>query len=420
MNKVLIISYYWPPKISPGVFRWYYFSKYLPNYGYKPIVFTPLTSKVNNSRNQFDNNIDLIKRKIFDPSDILSSLFKTNINKGILSSSNSILNNFLSWIRINFFIPDSRIFWVKPSVNYLKKYIENNNIKTIITTGPPHSIHLIGLKIKEILNINWIADFRDPWSSWDILQAMKPNNIIINKHKELEKKILKNANKVIVTNPNLYSEFLNIIDANKLELLTNGTLLFKSKKQYGSKKFKISYLGLLNKFRFPKVFFNVLKELIIKNDEIDKDIEIFISGTIDKSIYNYLINDSILKTKINYVQNVEYENTFHHFNSSSLLLLLLNKKSINTTPTKVFDYATSGTPVLTLGEKKDKNMDLLLRELSLEKIVSYSDKISIEKTILRSYKNFKLNIKNKPSENIKKYDRKYLAEKLSKILDYYY
>jgi len=420
MNKVLIISYYWPPKISPGVFRWYYFSKYLPNYGYKPIVFTPLTSKVNNSRNQFDNNIDLIKRKIFDPSDILSSLFKTNINKGILSSSNSILNNFLTWIRINFFIPDSRIFWVKPSVNYLKKYIENNNIKTIITTGPPHSIHLIGLKIKDILNINWIADFRDPWSSWDILQDMKPNNKIINKHKELEKKILKNANKVIVTNPNLYSEFLNIIDANKLELLTNGTLLFKSKKQYGSKKFKISYLGLLNKFRFPKVFFNVLKELIIKNDEIDKDIEIFISGTIDKSIYNYLINDSILKTKINYVQNVEYENTFHHFNSSSLLLLLLNKKSINTTPTKVFDYATSGTPVLTLGEKKDKNMDLLLRELSLEKIVSYSDKISIEKTILRSYKNFKLNIKNKPSENIKKYDRKYLAEKLSKILDYYY
>ncbi len=420
MNKVLIISYYWPPKISPGVFRWYYFSKYLPNYGYKPIVFTPLTSKVNNSRNQFDNNIDLIKRKIFDPSDILSSLFKTNINKGILSSSNSILNNFLSWIRINFFIPDSRIFWVKPSVNYLKKYIENNNIKTIITTGPPHSIHLIGLKIKDILNINWIADFRDPWSSWDILQDMKPNNKIINKHKELEKKILKNANKVIVTNPNLYSEFLNIIDANKLELLTNGTLLFKSKKQYGSKKFKISYLGLLNKFRFPKVFFNVLKELIIKNDEIDKDIEIFISGTIDKSIYNYLINDSILKTKINYVQNVEYENTFHHFNSSSLLLLLLNKKSINTTPTKVFDYATSGTPVLTLGEKKDKNMDLLLRELSLEKIVSYSDKISIEKTILRSYKNFKLNIKNKPSDNIKKYDRKYLAEKLSKILDYYY
>lgn len=420
MNKVLIISYYWPPKISPGVFRWYYFSKYLPNYGYKPIVFTPLTSKVNNSRNQFDNNIDLIKRKIFDPSDILSSLFKTNINKGILSSSNSILNNFLSWIRINFFIPDSRIFWVKPSVNYLKKYIENNNIKTIITTGPPHSIHLIGLKIKDILNINWIADFRDPWSSWDILQDMKPNNKVINKHKELEKKILKNANKVIVTNPNLYSEFLNIIDANKLELLTNGTLLFKSKKQYGSKKFKISYLGLLNKFRFPKVFFNVLKELIIKNDEIDKDIEIFISGTIDKSIYNYLINDSILKTKLNYVQNVEYENTFHHFNSSSLLLLLLNKKSINTTPTKVFDYATSGTPVLTLGEKKDKNMDLLLRELSLEKIVSYSDKISIEKTILRSYKNFKLNIKNKPSDNIKKYDRKYLAEKLSKILDYYY
>jgi len=420
MNKVLIITYYWPPKTSPGVFRWFYFSRYLPIYGYKPIVFTPLFSTINNSNNYFDNKVDLIKREIFDPSDILSSYFKTNINKGILSSSNSIFSNFLNWIRINFFIPDSRIFWVNPSVKFLKNYINDNNIKTIITTGPPHSIHLIGLKIKEILNINWIADFRDPWSSWDILKGMNPTDKIINKHKKLEKEILLNSDKVIVTNPNLYSEFSNIIDANKLELLTNGTLLSKTKKKYDFKKFKISYLGLLNKFRFPKIFFNVLKDIIIKNDDIEKDIEIFISGTIDNSIYNYLVNDSILKTKVNYVKNIKYEKTFDHFNSSSLLLLLLNKNSINTTPTKIFDYASSGTPVLTLGDKKDKNMEILLKELSLEKITSYSDKISIENIILKSYRNFKLKIKNKPSENIKKYDRNYLTKKLSKILDCYY
>ena len=415
MNKILIITYYWPPKKSPGVLRWYYFSRYLPLYGYKPIIFTPL-----NSKNEHDDKIDLIKRKIFDPSDIISKFFKSNINKGVLSSSNSIFGNFLNWIRINFFVPDSRIFWVNPSVKFLKTYINQNNIKTIITTGPPHSIHLIGLKIKEILNINWIADFRDPWSSWDILLDMKPSNRIINKHKMLEKKILKNANKVIVTNSNLYDEFLNTIDRNKLEILTNGTLLPIGKKKHNIKKFKISYLGLLNKFRFPKIFFNVLKEIISKNNDIEKDIEILISGTIDTSIYNYLMNDSILKTKINYVENIEYEKTFNHFDSSSLLLLLLNKNSVNTTPTKVFDYASSGTPVLTLGEKKDRKMDLLLKELSLEKIIYYSDKISIEKSILKSYQNFKLKIKNKPSENIKKYDRKYLTKKLSKILDYYY
>ena len=172
--------------------------------------------------------------------------------------------------------------------------------------------------------------------------------------------------------------------------------------------------------KFPKIFFKVLKEIISKNNDIEKDIEILISGTIDTSIYNYLMNDSILKTKINYVENIEYEKTFNHFDSSSLLLLLLNKNSVNTTPTKVFDYASSGTPVLTLGEKKDRKMDLLLKELSLEKIISYSDKISIEKSILKSYQNFKLKIKNKPSENIKKYDRKYLTKKLSKILDYYH
>ena len=90
MNKILIITYYWPPKKSPGVLRWYYFSRYLPLYGYKPIIFTPL-----NSKNEHDDKIDLIKRKIFDPSDIISKFFKSNINKGVLSSSNSIFGNFL-------------------------------------------------------------------------------------------------------------------------------------------------------------------------------------------------------------------------------------------------------------------------------------------------------------------------------------
>jgi hypothetical protein len=65
----------------------------------------------------------------------------------------------------NLFIPDARFLWVTPSVSYLEKYIIENNIETIITSGPPHSLHLIGLELKRKLDLTWFADFRDPWTT---------------------------------------------------------------------------------------------------------------------------------------------------------------------------------------------------------------------------------------------------------------
>lgn len=416
MKKVLILTYYWPPKNSVGVLRWYYFSKYLPFYGYKPIIYTTLNSEIKFFNN---NKIQVIRRPIFDPSAIFSKVTGSNINQGVMSNSNSLFGKFLNWIRLNFFFPDSRKFWINPSVSFLKKFLKNNNINTIITTGPPHSLHLIGLKIKNLQEINWIADFRDPWSNWDILKEMNPTQSILNKHKELEDQVIKSADKIIVTNNNLAKEFEKRIDKRKIEIITNGTLLDFKNKSYDYNKFKISYLGLLNKFRYPKEFFDILKEVILSNENIKNDLEIFISGPIDKSIYKNLKEDDILGKYLNYVKYVNYEKTFYHHKTSSLLLLLLNKNSINSTPTKVFDYALSGKRILTLGNKKDEDLDELLCELSLDERVNYSDKKSIRKIILDSFIDYKTKRKIKLSNNLEKYDRKYLAKKLSKILNFY-
>ena len=100
-------------------------------------------------------------------SSVISKQSTQNLSKGIIKDekSQSLFQKLLLYIRGNFFIPDARKFWVKPSVVYLTNYLVKNNIDSIITTGPPHSIHLIGIHLKELLGIQWIADFRDPWTT---------------------------------------------------------------------------------------------------------------------------------------------------------------------------------------------------------------------------------------------------------------
>ena len=172
-KKIIIITYYWPPSGGPGVQRWLKFVKYLPEFGVQPIVYIPENPTYpivdENLSKEVSEKAIILKHEIFEPYQ-LASLFSKNktkkISSGIIPNQKkqSLLDKVFLWIRGNFFIPDARIFWVKPSVAYLEKYILENDIDTIITSGPPHSLHLIGLELKQKLNVKWFADFRDPWT----------------------------------------------------------------------------------------------------------------------------------------------------------------------------------------------------------------------------------------------------------------
>ena len=182
MKKVLIITYYFPPAGGPGVQRWLKFTKYLPDFEIQPIVYIPENPTypiVDEAlKNEISDQVVLIKKKIFEPYG-LASVFSKNktkkISSGIIPSERkqTSLDKMLLWVRGNLFIPDARVLWVKPSVKYLEEYIKNNSIKILITTGPPHSLHLIGLELKKKLGIKWIADFRDPWTTIGYHKALK-------------------------------------------------------------------------------------------------------------------------------------------------------------------------------------------------------------------------------------------------------
>ncbi|MET0758775.1 MAG: glycosyl transferase family 1, partial [Flavobacterium sp.] len=155
MKKVLIITYYWPPAGGPGVQRWLKFVKYLPDFGVQPIVYIPEnpTYPIIDTEllSEVSEKAIIIKQKIREPYQWASFFSKNKtkkISSGIIPNQKkqSFLEKTLLWIRGNLFIPDARVLWVKPSVSYLEKYIQEHQIGTIITSGPPHSLHLIGLE----------------------------------------------------------------------------------------------------------------------------------------------------------------------------------------------------------------------------------------------------------------------------------
>ena len=297
MKKVIIVSYYWDNEDGVGRLRWKGILKYLKGNGLYPIIFTKGNS---NKESKYDDHT-IITNKVFDINSFFSKIFKTQYSKGVVDSSDSIFIKLFSWFRANIFFPDPRVLWVRSSVKVLSEYIIKNKIKTIITTSPPHSVHLIGYKLKKITKINWIADFRDPYVSWDVLLNMKPNFLSKKIHQYYQNTFLKNADKVVVTNSLLKKEFESIITESKLKLISNGSNL-KFSNNVKSNNFIISYFGLINKFRDPKVFLNVIEEKLQNDNYFKSNFQLNFYGNIQKSTLNYIINSNTLNPIFNYTR----------------------------------------------------------------------------------------------------------------------
>jgi len=183
MKKALIITYYWPPSGGAGVQRWLKFVKYLREFGWEPIVYTPENPEFpeidESLYSDIPENLTVIKTPIREPytayKKFIGRTKKEKINAGFLSEKkrNPFLENISVWIRGNFFIPDARLLWIKPSVKFLLKYLTGNPVDIIISTGPPHSMHIIAMKLNESLKLPWVADFRDPWTNIDFYKDLK-------------------------------------------------------------------------------------------------------------------------------------------------------------------------------------------------------------------------------------------------------
>ena len=424
-NKVLIITYYWPPAGGPGVQRWLKFVKYLPDFGFQPIVYIPENPSYpiidEKLLSEVSNETIILKNKIIEPYQLASFLSKNKtkkISSGIIPNNKkqTILDQLLLWIRGNIFIPDARVLWVKPSVKYLEKYLSENGITTIITSGPPHSLHLIGLELKKKLNVKWVADFRDPWTTIGYHKEMKLSEYAANKHKQLEFKVLNTADLILVTSPSTRAEFKKIT-SKPIEVITNGYDEEKIGNQIVDKKFSLAHIGSFLSERNPRILWESISELIRENPLFASHFQLKLIGAVSQEVL-----DAIALFQLqNYVVNLGYishdEAIAHQKKSQVLLLIEINSEDTKSIiPGKLFEYMVSERPIIGIGPKGSDFAEIIT-DTNTGIFVDYSEKDKLKSYIANYFSLFLEENLKSSAVGLQKYSRKNLTEKLANFLN---
>jgi galactitol-specific phosphotransferase system IIB component len=322
----------------------------------------------------------------------------------------------LLWIRGNIFIPDARVLWVKPSVKYLEKYIIDNGITTIITSGPPHSLHLIGLGLKQKLNVKWITDFRDPWTTIGYHKALKLSEYAANKHKKLEFKVLNTADLILVTSPSTRAEFKKIT-SKPIEVITNGYDEEKIGNQIVDRKFTLAHIGSFLSERNPRILWESISELIRENPLFASHFQLKLIGAVSQEVLDSIALFQLQK----YVNNLGYvshdEAIIHQKKSQVLLLIEIDSEDTKSIiPGKLFEYLVSERPIIGVGPKGSDFAEIII-DTNTGVFVDYSEKEKLKNYIANYFDLFLEGNLKSNGVGLQKYSRKNLTEKLANLLN---
>jgi glycosyltransferase involved in cell wall biosynthesis len=427
MKKVLIISYYWPPSGGAGVQRWLKFVKYLRDFGWEPVVYCPSNPEYPESDNSLFNdipdNLEVLKYPIWEPYHVYKKLLgqkkEDKINAAFLSEKkkNKTLENISVWIRGNFFIPDARKFWIKPSVKFLAKYLQAHPVDVIVSTGPPHSTHMIASRIAAQCRLPWLADFRDPWTNIDFYKELKLSSLADKKHRRLELQVLREANAVSVISNSMADDF-NKIFPRHYEVITNG---FDSADTdhpdpERDRKFSIAHIGTLVSSRNPVTLWKALQSLLSTHPELANDLEIKLVGKVDFSVTSSL-EDYGLSGFVNKIDYMPHDQVVECQRQSQVLLLIINNtpnsKMILTG--KFFEYLAAHRPILCLGPE-DGDAARILHETKAGLLAGFEDVDLMKSHLLHLYEQYKNGELFVQSREIEKYSRKALTGQLALVL----
>ena len=381
MNKVLIITYYWPPSGGAGVQRWLKFSKYLPEFGWEPVILTvdpeyaayPVIDK------SLNEDLPSSLKVHLTPAVDYFSIYKKDKSKipaaGFASSvDDSLKDKFLRFIRGNFFLPDPRKGWNKYAFKKACELIETEGIKNVITTSPPHSTQLIGLNIKKKYPaIKWIADLRDPWTDIYYYKQFYPTLISKWIDSGYEISVLKNADKIITVGASLKTLFSLKVKGveNKTTVITNGFDEddFAGLKPSSPGIFTISYTGTLSDAYPIEGFLDALNSFKAKG----QDFRLRFIGTVAPK-QKELILSKTGKSAVEFKPYVDHLTAIRYMLDTSVLLLIIpdhqSNKSIITG--KLFEYIATGKPIICLGPS-DGDAAVILRETGHATTFSYMD-----------------------------------------------
>jgi len=419
--KVLIVTYYWPPSSGGGVQRWLKLATHMPEFGIEPIIFTPENPAFDlqdqSLSDEVPENMEVWRFPIWEPLQLFSKKRKPLQGQVLEQEKKSLFSKVLIWVRAFFFIPDPRVFWVRPSVRFLEPMIDSNKIDIVITTGPPHSMHLIGRQLKRKTGVKWVADFRDPWSEWDILDKLGVNGWARKRHREIEGKVLKEVDLLITVSESWCKDF-GRLGATKSFVLTNGFEPSAAVEgtRTSSAKFIVAHVGMLNEMRNPTMLWESLSELCSESIDFARSMEIYLAGILSEKVINSIKSFPELSNKLVVDGYLTHASARRAMQNSQLLLLIMND-SANAKghiPGKVFEYLEARRPILAVGDP-DGDTAAILTKANAGTCISFQDKPKMKACLQKVYEDFNL---QKPFEpkGIDQFSRRSLAMKLSSEL----
>lgn len=427
MKRVLIISYYWPPSGGSGVQRWVKFAKYLPSEGWQPVIYTPENPELTTTDHSLEDEIPLeaevIKRHITEPYGLYRKLFREgkSASEGEVNPINSRKKTFKQkismFIRGNIFIPDPRCLWISPSIKYLRKYLKEHPVDIIVSTGPPHSMHLIAEGLARAVGIPWIADFRDPWTRMFYFKHLELGTWAEKRHKKLEKSVLDNADVVVAVSPLVQEEF-QAMTATPVELITNG---------YDDEDFEqvvepdgyfnITHTGLFASDGNPEILWKVLSDKSASESRFAGMLRIRLAGKNDKEITDAIVKAG-LAANLRDIGYIDHQRAVREQKNASLLILPLRKEPEYraTLPGKLFEYLASGRPVLGIGQT-DGAMARVLNSTKAGVVFNWDDEASIRKYIDICWERFNNDTLKADTENIEQFSRRALTARMAALMD---
>ena len=434
MKRVLIISYYWPPTGGSGVQRWVKFAKYLPSEGWQPVIYTPENPEqlaVDESlAAEVPEAAEVVKTRIIEPYELYKKLLRRSghskeaveVNP-VNAQNKSLLQKAAMWVRGNLFRPDPRCLWIGPSVRFLKKYLSEHPVDLIVSTGPPQSMHMIGLRLSRETGLPWIADFRDPWTKIFYFKHLSMTPATERWHKKMEKKVLDEASAVVAVSPLVQQEFQAMTDT-PVELITNGfdECDFSSEpctQAYGgaSQEFTITHTGLFAADGNPTVLWDVLAEKCQADKALRKLLRIKLIGKTDDQILKALKDRGLESSLINMGYQTHSVAVDQQRQASVLILPLRKEPEYRAVlPGKLFEYLASQRPILGIGQP-DGAMAMIVNETGTGTVIDWNDKEGISQYIEQCWKRHLEGRLSSDGADLSRFTRRSLTRRMAGLFD---
>ena len=434
MKRVLIISYYWPPTGGSGVQRWVKFAKYLPSEGWQPVIYTPENPEqlaVDESlAAEVPEAAEVVKTRIIEPYELYKKLLRRSghskeaveVNP-VNAQNKSLLQKAAMWVRGNLFRPDPRCLWIGPSVRFLKKYLSEHPVDLIVSTGPPQSMHMIGLRLSRETGLPWIADFRDPWTKIFYFKHLSMTPATERWHKKMEKMVLDEASAVVAVSPLVQQEFQAMTDT-PVELITNGfdECDFSSEpctEAYGgaSQEFTITHTGLFAADGNPTVLWDVLAEKCHADEAFRKLLRIKLIGKTDDQILKALKDRGLEESLINMGYQTHSVAVDQQRQASVLILPLRKEPEYRAVlPGKLFEYLASQRPILGIGQP-DGAMAMIVNETGTGTVIDWNDQEGISQYIEQCWKRHLEGRLSSDGADLSRFTRRSLTRRMAGLFD---